>query len=228
MPPVGLETLMHRRFHEDNGGRFETNKAPSRLRSANRIAGSLRLAASLPMILTPHEQWDADAYSLGLPDAKKVDLRTGKITAQKRDELISKRTTIAPDASCSTPYLHRVLDHLCGGDLELRTFYLTILGASLFGHNADEYAYFWLGGGGSGKSTLLSAAAETLGEYSTALNRQTLEGGGSQHLTFVASLVGCRMAIVAELEGEDLSVGRFKALTGGDKIASQSYATRPD
>ena len=84
---------------------FEDNKAPSRLRSANRIAGALRIAASLPMILTPHEQWDAHAYSLGLPDARKVDLRTGKITAQERDDLISKRTTIAPDASV----LHRIL-----------------------------------------------------------------------------------------------------------------------
>ena len=197
---------------------FQAEQAPARLRSASRISGALRLAVATPGILTTNERWDADAYSLGLPNAQKVDIRTGKTLAQHRDDLISLNTSVAPDPDCPTPYLNRVLDHLCGGDPELRQFYLTILGLSVIGDNLHGKAFFWVGGGGSGKSTLLSAAKLALGDYATALNRQTLEGTSGQHMTFVASLMGARMAVVAELEGEDLNVARFKALTGQDSL----------
>ncbi len=189
---------------------FEEAKAPARLRSANRLTGALKIAIAQPNILTVYDRWDADAYTIGLPKAYKIDIRTGKLQHQHRDNLISQRTAVAPNADCPTPYLDRVLDHLCGGDSELRAFYMTILGLSLIGDNGHGRAFFWVGGGGSGKSTLLSAAKNSIGDYGTALNRQTLEGSYNQHMTFVAALIGARMAVVAELEGEDLNVGRFK------------------
>ena len=37
-------------------------------------------------------------------------------------------------------------------------------------------------------------------------------------MTFLASLIGCRVAVVSEMEGEDLKTGRFKALVGGDEM----------
>ena len=197
---------------------FVSNRAPSRLRSAGRISGALKIAASQPGILTTPDRWDIDAYSLGIPGARKIDIRTANTLSQRRDDLISQSTAVAPDPECPTPYLDRVLDHLCGGDSDLRHFYLTILGMSLIGDNGHGRAFFWVGGGGSGKSTLLAAARKALGDYGAALNRQTLEGSYSQHMTFVASLIGARMAVVAELEGEDLNVGRFKALTGQDSM----------
>ena len=197
---------------------FEEAKAPARLRSANRLTGALKIATAQPDILTVHNRWDADGFTLGLPKAYKIDIRTGKLQHQHRDNLISQRTAVAPDADCPTPYLDRVQDHLSSGDPELRQFYMTILGLSLIGDNGHGRAFFWVGGGGSGKSTLLSVAKTCMGDYGTALNRQTLEGSYAQHMTFVASLIGARMAVVAELEGEDLNVGRFKALTGQDSM----------
>lgn len=197
---------------------FQVEKAPPRLRSASRISGALRLAVATPGILTTQERWDADAYALGISNARKVDIRTGKTLAQHRDDLISLKTSVAPDPDCPTPYLNRVLDHMCGGDADLRRFYLTALGLSVIGDNLHGKAFFWVGGGGSGKSTLLSAAKVALGDYATALNRQTLEGHSGQHMTFLADLIGARMAVISELEGEDLNVARFKALTGQESL----------
>ena len=197
---------------------FQVQKAPPRLRSAGRISGALRLAVATSGILTTQDRWDADPFSLGIPNARKVDLRTGKTLAQHRDDLISLNTSVAPDPDCPTPYLNRVLDHMCDGDADLRDFYLIALGLSVIGGNLHGKAFFWVGGGGSGKSTLLSAAKVALGDYATALNRQTLEGHSGQHMTFLADLIGARMAVISELEGEELNVARFKALTGQDGL----------
>ena len=148
----------------------------------------------------------------------KVNLRLGSRTAQLRDDLINKSIAAAPDPECPTPALDRVLDRMCGGDRALRDFFQLALGYSLFGHNAEERAFFWHGEGASGKSTLLSAVLAALGDYGARLNRETLEGDKAQHMTFLASLIGCRVAVVSEMEGEDLKTSRFKALVGGDEM----------
>lgn len=196
--------------------------------SANRISGALTIAASLPGAITPPHEWNANPNTLGAPDMGKIDLRLGVLQVQLRDDLICKSVAVAPDAECPTPALHRVLDHMCGGDKDLRSFYQLALGMSLYGHNAEERALFWHGGGASGKSTLLSGVLATLGSYGARLNRETLEGERSQHLAFLASLRDCRLAVVAELEGEELKTGRFKALVGGDELMVNLMRQNPE
>ncbi|MCY4550601.1 MAG: phage/plasmid primase, P4 family [Defluviicoccus sp.] len=196
----------------------DRKRSVARWCSNNRIAGALTLAASKVGVIAPTELWDADPEVIGLRDATKINLRHGARQPQVPDDLIARALPVLPDPDCPTPALDPVLDHMSGGEPELRTFYQIALGMSMYGHNEAEKAFFWYGAGASGKSTLMSAVLAALGPYGARLNRETLEGETGQHLTFVAQLTGARIAVVAEMEGEDLRTGRFKALVGGDEM----------
>ena len=223
----GDEAIAHMRAHmvalieslcAEEPGEEIRKRSCAKWCAANRVSGALTIANSLPGIITRPDRWDANPDTLGAPDLGTARLRLGDVTTQNRDELISKCLAVRPDPDCPTPALDCVLDHMSGGNRALRDFYQLALGMSLYGHNAEERAFFWHGEGASGKSTLLSAVLAALGGYGARLNRETLEGERSQHLTFLASLIGARIAVVAELEGEDLKTGRFKALVGGDEM----------
>ena len=202
-------------------------KAQARWGSNARVGGALTLAASMAGVFTPLELWDADPNLLGLPDCHKLDLSTGVVSAQLPDDLISRRVPVEPDPNCPTPMLDRVLAHMADGDERLAEYYQTALGMSLFGHNDEALAFFWYGDAASGKTTILSAAKAAFGTYGGNLNRETLEGERSQHLTFVNALRGKRLAVVAEMEGEDLKAGRFKLLTGGDEMLANPMRMDP-
>ena len=190
-------------------------------------AAALALAASYSGVLTPADKWNTDAETLGLPGARKVHLPTGQIEEMRAADLIDCRAAVMPDRDCPTPNFNRVLAHMSGGDEDLAAFYQLALGGSLYGHNKWEVAFFWYGDAASGKNTLLLAALAAVGDYGGRVNRETLEGDGRQHLTFLNALRGKRLAVTGELEGEDLHAARFKALVGGDELMANAMRQDP-
>lgn len=206
----------------------EHDSSAGRWAAMAKVRASLSLAAAYPGILTPPEQWNADADYLGLPGARKVNLETGRVEDMHAADLIDMRAAVEPDAACPIPNFLQVVDHMSGGDEELRNFYKLALGYSLFGHNREEIAFFWYGEGNSGKTSLLQAVKRTLGDYGGDMNRETLEGDARQHLTFLNKLRGKRIAVTGELEGEPLNAARFKSLTGGDPIEANAMRQDPE
>ena len=194
-------------------------------RKAN--AAALALAAAYPGVLTLADKWNADADALGLPGARKVHLPTGQIDEMRAADLIDCRAAVMPDRDCPMPNFERVLAHMSGGDDDLAAFYQLALGGSLYGHNEREVAFFWHGDAASGKNTLLLAVLAASGDYGGRINRETLEGDGRQHLTFLNALRGKRLAVTGELEGEDLRAARFKALVGGDELMANAMRQDP-
>lgn len=171
------------------------------------------------------ETWDRDPWLLGTPGGT-VDLRTGKLHAARRDEFITKRTSIIPaspgtsEAEC--PTFMRFLDEIACGDAELVGYLRRFAGYCLTGETREHAMIFAHGEGANGKSTLVELLAEIMGDYaSTAAMSVFTAQKHEQHPTDIAMLRGARLVIASETNsGSVWNEARIKRMTGGDSITA--------
>src|SRR5439155_17531500 len=93
-----------------------------------------------------------------------VDLRTGLVGQNRRDQYITKTTSVGPWRDCRL-WL-QFLDRITGGDSELQTFLQRMIGYALTGSTREHALFFLYGTGANGKSVFLSTVASLLGDYS--------------------------------------------------------------
>jgi putative DNA primase/helicase len=87
----------------------------AKLIASNKTAAAAeRFARSDQRIIATVDELDADPWLLNTP-RNTIDLRTGEEWSHRQDDLLTKITGVAPDASCSTPiwdaFLARVTDN---------------------------------------------------------------------------------------------------------------------
>jgi hypothetical protein len=96
-----------------------------RLASKATSAAVERLATADRRHAATVEQWDTDPWLLNTP-AGTVNLRTGETRLSRRDQYITKTTSVGPDGDC--PLWLKFLDRITGGDLELQSFLQRMIG----------------------------------------------------------------------------------------------------
>jgi putative DNA primase/helicase len=175
--------------------------------------------------LTPirQETFDCDEYLLGLNNGTVAELRTGTIRAMRREDFISRRIYIQPDADMPVPRWLRFLDEITLGNRELQTFLERLCALCLTAH-PFQGLFFAFGRGRNGKGVLLRLLAYILGRSLAATFRPN-ELTVSRYDEDKArrsfnKLEGTRLATVDESLGSNLNLPILKLMSGGDTLSA--------
>lgn len=211
LDPKGAEKLMAR-----------VDGQAKMLRQDATIAAVERLARSNVRSIATPDQWDSDDFLLGTPGGT-VDLRTGQLRPARRDDYITRTTSVAPAEPGGRPEAWlRFLAEIFPGDPNMPGFMQRLAGYSLTGSTREHRLFLFQGSGRNGKGTLLGALQEILGDYARGIPTSTLlESRSPQHASPLARLRGARFVRGAELPvGQVWNESLVKQLTGGDTVTA--------
>lgn len=115
------------------------------------------------------------------------------------------------------------IDDITSGSKELAGYLQRVAGYCLTGAISEKCWFFCYGDGDNGKSVFIEVIQELLGDYSVAINTQTLTKNKNNGVpNDIARLCGPRLASVSETgKGEEWNDKLIKDLTGGDTITAR-------
>lgn len=189
--------------------------------SSKRMAWNVRdMAAVHPKITILASQLDADPWLLGVPGGV-VDLKTGKLLEADREQYITRRCIVAPEAG-PHPLFDRVLARAESEHDGMRGYLLRSFGYALTGMVSEEVFFYLAGLGGSGKGTLTGALQAIWGDYADTIAMDALiETKQARHTQEIAKLEGMRLVLASESEeGRRFNESLIKWLTGGDAVTA--------
>jgi putative DNA primase/helicase len=193
------------------------------IRHKTTVAAVESLARSNPATAASADAFDTDVMLLGTPGGT-VDLRTGELREARREDLITKQTTVAPAPEGTLPerwltFLNEVFD----GDKEVVEFMQRAAGYALTGLTTEHKLLFLYGTGRNGKSVLLNTLTHIWGDYATRAAAETfLSSHAEKHPTVLAKLHRARLVVGSELPpGKRWDEAVIKDLTGGDRMAAR-------
>ena len=193
------------------------------LRQAPTVSAVETLARSNAGAAVTIAQCDADPELLGTP-AGTVDLTTGQLRDAKRDDLITKQTSVAPAPEGETsPLWNEFLHTVMQGDTELVRFLQTLAGYAATGLTREQRLFFLFGTGSNGKSVFLNTLMSVFGDYARKAPADTfLQTSGERHPTDLAGLRGARLVVSSELDaGRAWNESTVKDLTGSDVLTAR-------
>lgn len=207
----------------DAASRCRKAKIAAKLSTAATVAAVERMAKADRRHAATSEQWDADTRIMATPGGT-VDLRTGEVRPNRREDFITKMTLAKPGDPLNKPlgwlgFLNDVTD----GDRALQEYLQRVAGYSLTGETTEHALFFFFGTGANGKSVFLNTLAAVMGDYATNAPMDTfLESKNDRHPTDLAGLRGARLVTSIEVEkGRRWAEAKIKSLTGGDKISAR-------
>jgi putative DNA primase/helicase len=167
-------------------------------------------------------QWDVNSWLLGTPKGT-IDLRTGKLSAAKADDYITKITSVAPTEKVDCPLWLKFLNRVMAGDQEMIDYLQRVCGYCLTGDTTEDALFFHYGKGGNGKSVFLETIAGILNDYHEAADMELFVVTHSEkHPTDLASLRGARLVTAVETEeGRRWAEAKLKRMTGGEPIKAR-------
>ena len=197
---------------------------------APRLNAMLELAKSIPALVVPIAELDADPWSLGVQNGT-IDLRTGDLLPAEREHYITKISPVTFDVTTGCPAFLRFLHDIMGGDEQLVAYLQRVFGYMLSGDASEQRLFFLYGTGANGKSTLLNVCKALLGgdlcrqtAVETIMTRSNKSGATPE----IACLVGARAVMTTEIdEGSFLSESLVKQMTGGDPVAARPLYGAP-
>ncbi|MDZ7842604.1 MAG: phage/plasmid primase, P4 family [Gammaproteobacteria bacterium] len=195
----------------------QSNALP-KIRTASAVE---KFAQSDRRFAVTHEVWDADPWLLCTPGGT-VDLRTGKLRNNRREDAITKITAVAPDDIEPCRWL-QFLDEVTRGDKALQRFLQQVVGYLLTGDTREHALFFLFGTGGNGKGVFINTLSNIMGDYAVTAGMDTFTASKyDRHPTELAHLCGARLVSASETEGGRVwAESRIKQLTGGDPVAAR-------
>lgn len=166
------------------------------------------------------EGFDADPELLNCGNGV-VNLRTGDLIAHDPVLLMRKFTATAYHPGAVHSDWQTALGAVV--DDETRYWLRILFGAAATGYVFDEdIVPFFFGEGENGKSTVLGGVRFALGSYAVLIMPRLLGGKGSDHETYIMSLLGARLAYLEELpRGHVLDMARIKQISGTAEITGR-------
>lgn len=212
-----LAKLMCREVVNFEQGALLSEAAKRAICSKKTHAAVVTVATYDPILMTREDQWDADAWALCTPGGV-IDLKTGEVRPNRREEYLSQSTTIAPSGDC--PRWRLFMQEVTAGDRELEAYLQRLAGYCLTGVQTEQMFAFFYGTGGNGKSVFLHTLRDVLGDYTKNAQMETFtESQTERHTTELARLRKARLVISQESEGnKKLAESKIKMMTGGDKL----------
>ena len=149
-----------------------------------------------------------------------IDLRTQRIRAHNRADLLAKRANVAFDPSAECPLWSNFLDRIFAGNEDIIAFVRRLFGYCLTGLLTEQIIVFLYGTGANGKSTLLRTTRALMGDYSYHSRPEVFmsKRGDTQGFELV-NLAGSRLVTSTETGARrQLDEGLVKEMTGGEPI----------
>jgi putative DNA primase/helicase len=187
-----------------------------------RLTAMLDLATADQRIALPPDAFDRSPWLFTCANGT-LDLRTAQLGPHRPEDLISKRSPVAYDATAGCPRFLDFLSLIFNGDQTLVDFLQRAGGYSLTGSVGAQCFFFCWGMGCNGKSTLMQILRTVCGDYATEASPTLLmQQVHEQHPTDIADLLGRRFVSAVETEqGRRLNEVRVKWLTGGDRLKAR-------
>jgi putative DNA primase/helicase len=169
------------------------------------------------------EEFDGDPLLLGVPGNQVLDLRTGTLQEMRREDRITKRTRVVPDANCRPVKFLKFMEEITLGDKDLISYLLRYAGYVFTGSTKEHCVPFWYGHGANGKGTLINVLQHIMGgEYGTALRMSNLsrkEKEDDSQRRIIAKLCGARLATANEGNAKvKLDMALLKTLGSSDLL----------
>jgi putative DNA primase/helicase len=167
------------------------------------------------------QEFDSDPWLLGLPDGNVVDLGTGEIRPMVREDCMTVRIAVTPDATQDTLRWKKFLEEITCGNAPLAKYIVQLCGLCLSGHPEQILAVCW-GTGRNGKGVLWRLLAKILGSLAITLRPAEIQNspnnGDASKRTF-GKLFGKRLAVINEAPGKRWNYEMLKLLSGGDRLS---------
>jgi putative DNA primase/helicase len=192
-----------------------------RSQSSRSLVDMVRVAATEPGIPVFVDGLDADPWSLSVANGT-LDLRTGTLRPQRRQDLITKTSPVEYSCEATCPRFEEFLERALP-DPEVKSFVQRAVGYSLTGVTTEHVLFIAHGSGANGKSTLMEVLLDMFGDHGApAAPRLLVLEKHSEHPTAVADLHGRRLVVSQEVqEGHRLDEALVKQLTGGDTLKAR-------
>jgi putative DNA primase/helicase len=189
---------------------------------AARLEAMVKLAKSEFPIPARPEDFDKDPWLFNCNNCT-VDLRSGKQSPHRREDMITKLCPVDYDPQAICPTWQRALLQWMDNKQHMAEFLQRLVGYSMTGDVSEQKLPFLYGLGSNGKSTFVITLLAMLGKaYSTQAAPDLLTAGRDAHPTEVADLRGMRLVASIEVEdGKKMAENLVKQLTGGDKLKAR-------
>jgi putative DNA primase/helicase len=207
---------------DDSSDRDATALHARRSEHESRLRAMIVLARSEPGIPIRPEDLDRDPWRLNVANGT-LDLRTGELLPQLRDDLLTKLVPVEFDPTALCPLWDAFLDRIFGGDSDLISYVRRVAGYALTGSTNEQVFFLLYGTGANGKSTFLEVLRTLLADYAKTTGFSTFihkaHSGVSNDL---ARLAGARLVTAQEVEGgARLAEALVKQMTGGDTVQAR-------
>ncbi len=152
-----------------------------------------------------------------------LDLSRGVLQPHRREDYLTKIIPVAYEPQATCPRWLAFLDSIFAADEDLISFVQRAVGSALTGEMRDQCFFVMYGQGANGKSTFIETIRAMLTDYALETPPETLMVKRNEGISNdVARLHGARFVSSRESdEGERLSEGKVKQITGGDAMTAR-------
>lgn len=182
---------------------------------ASGIEAMIKLARSEPGIAVDADELDCDPWAFNVKNGT-VDLRTGRMTPHRPEDLITKVAPVVFDASAPCPLWDQFMAEIMAGNIEMIQYLQRLAGLFLTADISVQEFFILYGDGANGKNVFLDTLCGLMGNYaSPAPDGLITVRKHNEHPTEIADLLGRRLVVASELEEDaKLKVALVKRLTG--------------
>ena len=207
---------------EDDGKRQALAKHAVSSESEPKIRAMVSLAQSDSHVAIKPEDFDKDKFLFNCLNGT-LDLRTGKLFPQRKEDCITKLAHVRYDPYATCPQWINFLKRIMDNNANLIDFLKRSVGYSLTGDTSEQCLFIFFGSGANGKSTFLRAVNMLIGDYGQQTATETLlvkQKGAIPN--DIARLKGSRFITACEAEAEQrIAESLIKQMTGGDIISAR-------
>ncbi len=192
--------------------------------SANwqRLEAMLKTARSETGLTVLPEDFDLDPWLLNCLNGT-IDLRTGHLQPHRRSDKITKLAPVNYDPDAQCPHFLNFLHAITAARQNLIDFLQKAIGYAMTGDIREHALFIPFGSGRNGKSTLLDIVGQAMGDYALQMDPKTITVKKQDGIANdIARLRGARFVATSETnDGQQLSEGKVKQMTGGEKLTGE-------
>jgi putative DNA primase/helicase len=189
----------------------------------SKINNLLEELRSVPSVHVDAEEFDAKPHLLSFTNGV-VDLRTGKIRAHDKADMLTVTLPIEYDPHAKAPRWEQFISEIFPGNADLVDYVRRLVGYGITGNTSEQcFAVLW-GKGANGKSVFTETLTDVFGRITKTTPFATFEdkGNGGGIPNDLAALRGSRLVMASEGEsGKPMSEAVLKRVTGKDKVTAR-------
>jgi putative DNA primase/helicase len=224
----GMAELTRQAIRREGNSRHsdEIKKWAVRLGNAGNLNGMVDVAKTIQRTVVTTTELDKDPLLFDCKNGT-IDLRTGKLRAHRREDLLTKVSPVEYDGLAPCPTWKAFLDQILRDDQKVISYLQQILGYTLTGSVTEKALFIFWGPKDTGKTTLVEVFRYIMGQYEGSVDIKSLLHGASstEQQQTTARTVGKRYVTASEVaKGKRLDEATMKQLTGmGKQIGKVLY-----